>query len=142
MHLDVEANQRMVRLRMAVIGSTIVRGRKLSCMTSHTGSERLRFAYRCMFVSRFACCVACMCISIVNSRFGIFRCVCAPARRSADWNTTQHKRREYGGNISIILSTTTRRPILRQRKYMEAHPRKENLRSGNISIILSGGSVV
>ena len=70
MHRDVEANQRMVRLRMAVIGSTIVRGRKRSCMTSHTGSERLRFAYRCMFVSRFACCVACMCISIVNCRFG------------------------------------------------------------------------
>ena len=39
MHRDVEANQRMVRLRMAVIGSTIVRGRKRSCMTSHNGSE-------------------------------------------------------------------------------------------------------
>ena len=44
LHLHVQANLRKVELRMALIGSTIVRGRKRSCMTSHNGSERVRFA--------------------------------------------------------------------------------------------------
>ena len=44
LHLQVQANLRKVELRMALIGSTIVRGRKRSCMTSHNGSERLRLA--------------------------------------------------------------------------------------------------